>query len=71
METVDDTKAKVTVMMNDATFQINFYANDEKHLKRRTNAGVEVICPNASFSDNAVFPNSICGKSFAFIFHRF
>ena len=58
----DDTDASVTLSVSDANFEINFYAYDEKSQQRRKSAGVEVICPEASFPDNAIYPNSLCGE---------
>ena len=63
IQSADESDASVTVGVSDANFEINFYAYDEKDRQRRRNAGVEIICPEASLTDVSDFPTTMCGES--------
>ena len=58
----DDNDYMVTLGVDDADFEINFYGYDEKDKQRRKKAGVEIVCPEASFPDFSDYPSTLCGE---------
>ena len=65
IQSADESDVSVTVGVSDANFEINFYTYYEKDRQRRRNAGVEIICPEASFTDVSDFPTTMCGESWS------
>jgi len=59
----DESSRSVTLTVDDAAWRVVFTAYDEGDKHRRDAAGIRVICPNADYTEEADYPNSLCGNA--------
>ena len=62
MQSGDDADYSTTLSVSNADFEITFFAYDENEKSRRKNAGVQITCPDATYTRYSNYPESMCGK---------
>lgn len=62
MQSPDYNDYSTTLSVSNADFEITFFAYDENDKSRRKNSGVQITCPDATYTRYSNYPESLCGK---------